>query len=145
MGSHDIITIIVMMSCDPILITHWFIVVTRQKHPPTHSMCGRMLLSSDNNKSMGKCKTAVTPLLMHWSYCSLELSHQNNVWSLKVPHNFRYGIGETFVCFYAHRLCYADVCCIFFPKQLSCLLDFQDKIETTAPGEQIPSYTIWSQ
>ena len=27
--------------------------------------------------SMAKCKTAVTPLLIHWSYCSLALSHQN--------------------------------------------------------------------
>ena len=26
-------------------------------------------------KSMAKCKTAVTPLLMQWSYCSLALSH----------------------------------------------------------------------
>ena len=27
--------------------------------------------------SMAQCKTAVTPLLMHWSYCSLALSHQS--------------------------------------------------------------------
>ena len=27
------------------------------------------------NLSMAQCKTAVTPLLMHWSYCSLALSH----------------------------------------------------------------------
>ena len=27
--------------------------------------------------SMAKCKTAVTPLLTHWSYCSLALSHQS--------------------------------------------------------------------
>ena len=26
-----------------------------------------------------KCKTAVTPLLMHWSYCSLALSHRFHV------------------------------------------------------------------
>ena len=26
--------------------------------------------------SMAWCKTAVTPVLMHWSYCSLALSHQ---------------------------------------------------------------------
>ena len=26
--------------------------------------------------SMAWCKTAVTPLLMHWSYCSLALSHR---------------------------------------------------------------------
>ena len=25
--------------------------------------------------SMAQCKTAVTPLLTHWSYCSLQLSH----------------------------------------------------------------------
>ena len=29
------------------------------------------------DKSMAQCKTAVTPLLMHWSYCSLALSHRN--------------------------------------------------------------------
>ena len=28
-----------------------------------------------NNTSMAKCKTAVTPLLTHWSYCSLALSY----------------------------------------------------------------------
>ena len=28
-------------------------------------------------KSKARCKTAVTPLLMHWSYCSLALSHRN--------------------------------------------------------------------
>ena len=28
---------------------------------------------------MAECKTAVTPLLMHWSYCSLALSHPNDL------------------------------------------------------------------
>ena len=28
-------------------------------------------------KSMAQCKTAVSPLLTHWRYCSLALSHQN--------------------------------------------------------------------
>ena len=28
---------------------------------------------------MAWCKTAVTPLLMHWSYCSLALSHQYEI------------------------------------------------------------------
>ena len=28
---------------------------------------------------MAQCKTAVTPLLMHWSYCSLALSHQSDL------------------------------------------------------------------
>ena len=30
-------------------------------------------------RSMAKCKTAVTPLLTHWSYCSLALSHRDIV------------------------------------------------------------------
>ena len=30
-----------------------------------------------NIKSMAQCKTAVTPLLTHWSYCSLALSRRN--------------------------------------------------------------------
>ena len=34
------------------------------------------LMFSDVHKSMAKCKTAVTPLLMHWSYCSRSVSHQ---------------------------------------------------------------------
>ena len=29
--------------------------------------------------SMAQCKTAVTPLLTHWSYCSLALSHRCNI------------------------------------------------------------------
>ena len=33
-----------------------------------------------NLKSLAKLKTAVTPLLTHWSYCSLALSCQNEVW-----------------------------------------------------------------
>ena len=31
--------------------------------------------------SMALCKTAVTPLLTHWSYCSLALSHRVVVWA----------------------------------------------------------------
>ena len=30
---------------------------------------------------MSWCKTAVTPLLMHWSYCSLALSHWHEDWA----------------------------------------------------------------
>ena len=37
--------------------------------------------SSKRNISMAKCKTAVTPLLMHWSYCSLALSHRYHQYS----------------------------------------------------------------
>ena len=33
------------------------------------------LICSILDISMTQCKTAVTPLLMHWSYCSLALSH----------------------------------------------------------------------
>ena len=34
--------------------------------------------------SMAKCKTAVTPLLTHWSYCSLALSHRFvDLWNVK--------------------------------------------------------------
>ena len=29
------------------------------------------------NKSMALCKTVVTPLITHWSYCSIALSYQN--------------------------------------------------------------------
>ena len=35
--------------------------------------------------SMAKCKTAVTPLLTHWSYCSLALSHRYHVEEMTRP------------------------------------------------------------
>ena len=31
-------------------------------------------------RSMAQCKTAVTPLLTHWSYCKLALNHQDNLY-----------------------------------------------------------------
>ena len=31
------------------------------------------------NKSMAQCKTAVSPLLMHWRYSSFVLSHRNDI------------------------------------------------------------------
>ena len=37
--------------------------------------------------SMALCKTAVTPLLTHWSYCSLALSHRYGVPSTRVRVN----------------------------------------------------------
>ena len=44
-------------------------------------------LSRSHIISMSQCKTAVTPLLTHWSYCSLALSlryeiHVNYIWTL---------------------------------------------------------------
>ena len=41
------------------------------------------------DKSMASCKTAVTPLLTHWSYCSLALSHRNHAvsaWKVMESH-----------------------------------------------------------
>ena len=35
------------------------------------------------NKSMAWCKTAVTPMLMHWSYSNLALSPRNDVWPVR--------------------------------------------------------------
>ena len=35
--------------------------------------------------SMALCKTAVTPLLAHWSYCSLALSHRYVTFSSCIP------------------------------------------------------------
>ena len=49
---------------------------------PCHNSCTVMtckfatLLHLQNHNSMVWCKTAVTPLLTHWSYCSLALNHQ---------------------------------------------------------------------
>ena len=40
-----------------------------------HSNCERDLVIC-HNICMAYCKTAVTPLLSHWSYCSLALSHR---------------------------------------------------------------------
>ena len=41
----------------------------------THS---HLFLTLPGFTSMALCKTAVTPMLMHWSYCSLALSHFQN-------------------------------------------------------------------
>ena len=38
--------------------------------------------------SMASCKTAVTPLLTHWSYCNLALSHRHDIWILKSGWDF---------------------------------------------------------
>ena len=43
--------------------------------------------------SMAQCKTAATPLLMHWSYCSLALSHQHTL--VKSKQNYMYLMGST--------------------------------------------------
>ena len=44
-----------------------------------HGKCGLCIILSINpySKSMAWCKTAVSPLLTHWSYCSPVLSHRN--------------------------------------------------------------------
>ena len=57
---------------------------------------------------MVQCKTAVSPLLMQWRYCSLALNHWYNVilnWVLMRPHriNFRY-FGYFFLYFLWHLL-----------------------------------------
>ena len=36
----------------------------------------------DSIRSMGYCKIAVTPLLTHWSYCSLALNHRYDLATL---------------------------------------------------------------
>ena len=38
--------------------------------------CTKPQILSPTNTLMAKCKAAVTPLLTHWSYCSLPLSHR---------------------------------------------------------------------
>ena len=67
------------------------------------------------NISMTQCKTAVTPLLTHWSYCSLALSHRyshvprsNSMWMLKASlfiykknfywNNFMYIVNTHSLC-----------------------------------------------
>ena len=40
-----------------------------------------LLIKNKDITSMALRKTAVTPLLTHWSYCSLALSHQYYIWS----------------------------------------------------------------
>ena len=51
-------------------------------------------VSNDGNQfiSIALCKTVVTPLLTHWSYCSLERSHRSVLFNLpysadRCPHN----------------------------------------------------------
>ena len=45
-----------------------------------------MLMSPPHKILMAKCKTAVTPLLTHWSYCSLALSHRYYHWQTNGTH-----------------------------------------------------------
>ena len=44
-----------------------------------HQSCITFILLLYDYISMANCKTAGTPLLTHWSYCSLALSHRLNV------------------------------------------------------------------
>ena len=43
-----------------------------------------------------RCKTAVSPLLTHWRYCSLSLTHQYNIAYSKVITKGRWTIDHTF-------------------------------------------------
>ena len=49
------------------------------KHNSTYSHSEVCLMPLTDPILRAKHKTAVTPLLMHWSYCSLALSHQYSV------------------------------------------------------------------
>ena len=53
-----------------------------QYQPHFSPVLGTLWHVCGENISMAQCKTAVTPLLTHWSYCRLALNHQYNFcWS----------------------------------------------------------------
>ena len=47
--------------------------------------------------SMVWCKTAVTPLLMHWSYCSLALSLRYKKWRILKKQRFKAALSERYL------------------------------------------------
>ena len=54
---------------------------------------------------MAQCKTAVTPLLTHWSYYSLALSHRFDVisWYWSLAGLMRFTLKNQWPCFLMHR------------------------------------------
>ena len=40
------------------------------------------------DRSMAYCKTVVTPLLPHWSYCSVALTHRDDVWRARQERSY---------------------------------------------------------
>ena len=75
------------------VLTHWGLVMQPRLQEVTHTGLNNGLLSllhqcnylpqcwlhhSLHIISMAQSKTPVTPFLMHWSYCSLALSHRHN-------------------------------------------------------------------
>ena len=43
------------------------------------AVCDNMFSSLQNFKSMGLCKKDITPLLTHWSYVFLAITHRNDI------------------------------------------------------------------
>ena len=47
-----------------------------ETHKRHDELLGHLIVRKLHTISMAQCKTAVIPLLTHWSYCSLALSHR---------------------------------------------------------------------
>ena len=81
--------------------------------------------------SMALCKTAVTPLLTHWVYCSFSLSHLYNI-LLNV--NDRHCLAHTQLDLVPHNTAYTVVCqCV--PMIMQCVDIHHLAILPLAPGK----------
>ena len=77
----------------------------------------KIIVDFVGDKSMALCKTTVTPLLMHWSYCSLALSQQDesnlSLYWCFLPCRFQHHVFEykgatvSFIRFEGHLYCVA--------------------------------------
>ena len=65
-------------------------------------------ISRCNDTSMVLCKTAVSPLLTHWIYCSLQLNHRHNVI------NFHAYLLPHWSCWYVHNVIKTWQCCAHY-------------------------------
>ena len=69
--------------------------------------------STEQLISMTQCKTAVTPLLMHWSYCSLVLSHRYSPTVCPALPRLHQWYAQRFI------LCmYTSYCCMVKPSRV---------------------------
>ena len=80
--------------------------------------------------SMAKCKTALTPLLTHWSYCSLALSHRYAWFNL---HEEKMLLSHCWNAMNVH-----SKCILVLPRFLRLQLKLMRGSNKMAPGFVIP-------
>ena len=77
--------------------------------------CDDIVIKSISYISMVQCKNAVTPLLTHWSYCSLALSHwvslsctNSLIWDVLVVHSWESTVLQSALVIYNYMLQWAS-------------------------------------